>query len=247
MPRAAKTEPRKVISSRRRDRTLRISRLTAVKSIMATAPSLVVASLLTARKPHLMIQLVPLPARNTFMQPQNPSPPPAGGKGLPAVLPPSGAHIVKLFIVPLLIVGGLLLAAYAFLLITGGSVLRTPDSYLADLRSGNPDVRWRAAQDLAQVLPRNKPAANELASNPTFGLELAVELGRALDELSDAEKTVEKKQKDDPEANLAAERKDLEARRNFTLFLSSCVGSLRHAGRSRAAETHGARRGRRAG
>jgi hypothetical protein len=164
---------------------------------------------------------------NIFMQPPSSSPPPQGGKGLPAFLPPSGAHIVKLFVVPLLIVGGLLLAAYAFLLITGGSVLRSPESYLADLRNGNPDVRWRAAQDLAQVLPRDEPGAAELASNPTFGLELAVDLGKSLDELADAEKSVEKKQKDDPEANLASERKDLDARRNFTLFLSSCVGSLR--------------------
>jgi hypothetical protein len=156
------------------------------------------------------------------MQPQDSSPAPRAGKGLPTVLPPSGTHIVKMFVVPLLIVSGLLLGAYLFLQVTGGSVVRSPQGFLADLRSGNPDVRWRAAQDLAQVLLRDE----RLASDPAFGLELTAELRKGLDETERLEKAIAEKLQKDPEANVAAEKKDLEAGRTYVLYLSACVGNL---------------------
>ncbi len=155
------------------------------------------------------------------MQSEAPSSVP-GGKGLPPVLPPSGTHLVKLFIVPLLIVGGLLLGAFLFLKLTGGAVVRSPESFLADLRSGNPDVRWRAAQDLARVLQRDE----RLASDPAFGLELTAELRQALDDTEEAEKAVAEELKKDPEANVAGKQKDLEAGRTYILYLSGCVGNL---------------------
>jgi hypothetical protein len=155
------------------------------------------------------------------MQSEAPSPSP-GSKGLPPVLPPSGTHLVKLFIVPLLIVGGLLLGAFLFLKLTGGSVVRSPESFLADLRSGNPDVRWRAAQDLAQVLTRDE----RLASDPAFGLELTDELRQALHDTEETEKAVAEELTKDPEANVAEKQKDLEAGRNYILYLSGCVGNL---------------------
>jgi len=127
-----------------------------------------------------------------------------------------------MFVVPLLIVGALLLGWCLFLKLSGGAVLRTPDSFLADLRSGDPDVRWRAAQDLAQVLPRDE----HLASDPAFGLELTAELRAALDAANEAEKALAKKLKEDPDAGVAAERKDLEARNNYLLYLSELVAKL---------------------
>jgi len=153
---------------------------------------------------------------------QDPASAPPDGKGLPTVLPPSGGHIVKMFVVPLLIVGGLLLGSYVVIKLSGGAVLRTPDSYLADLRNGDPDVRWRAAQDLAQVLLRD----DQLASDPTFGLALADELRGALDDTGQAEQALAQKVKDNPDANFASERKELEARRDYTRYLGSSVGSL---------------------
>ena len=155
---------------------------------------------------------------------QDPSSASLGGKGLPTVLPPSGSHIVKMFVVPLLIVGGLLLGSYVVIKLSGGAVLRTPDSFLADLHSGNPDVRWRAAQDLAQVLLRDDQ--RQLASDPAFALALADDLRQALDDTARAEQVLAQKLTDDPGANVAAERKELEARRDYTRYLGSSVASL---------------------
>ncbi len=147
---------------------------------------------------------------------------PQGAPGLPTVQPPSGMHIVKLFVVPLLIVAGLLLGAFAFLKLTGGSVVRTPQSFLADLRSDNPDVRWRAAQDLAQVLLRDE----RLASDPDFGLELTAELRQALDDADQVEKAVADRLAQDPAADVAGEQKALDARRTYVLYLTACAGEL---------------------
>jgi hypothetical protein len=146
------------------------------------------------------------------MQPKVPSPLPRGDKGLPAVLHPSGTHIVKMFVVPLLIVAGLLLGAYGFLRLTGGSVMRTPQSFLAELRSDNPDVRWRAAQDLAQILLRDE----HLASDPEFCLQLSAELRDAVHQLDAAEQ----------QAQDLGDTKELEARRTYVFYLTSCVGNL---------------------
>jgi hypothetical protein len=137
---------------------------------------------------------------------------PHGAKGLPAVLPPSGTHIVKLFVVPLLIVGGLLLGAFLFLRLTGGSVVRTPQSFLNDLRSGNDDVRKRAASDLAQVLLRDE----QLASDPRFGLDLAGELPQAIAEAD----------RDQAAPNGRGDGVSLQASENYLFYLTACVGHL---------------------
>lgn len=89
-------------------------------------------------------------------------------KGLPPVAPPSGKHIVQLFVVPAVIVAVALGILWIFDRMFGGS--RTPEQFLKDLSSPNAELRWRAASDLAQVLPRDK----ELASDPRFSLDLAL-------------------------------------------------------------------------
>ncbi len=146
------------------------------------------------------------------MQSPAPAPAPSGGKGLPPVLPPSGTHIVKLFVVPLLIVGGLLLGAFLFLRLTGGSVVRSPQSFLNDLRSGNEDVRKRAASDLAQVLLRD----DQLASDPAFGLDLAGELPQAV---RDADR-------DQAAPDARAGAASLRASDNYLFYLTACVSHL---------------------
>ena len=84
-----------------------------------------------------------------------------------------------MFIVPAVIVGGILgigFVIYSFMNWLGGGP-RTPDKFLRNLQYGNPEVRWRAAADLAQVLPRD----TALAANTGFALELAAQLRRALE------------------------------------------------------------------
>jgi len=137
-------------------------------------------------------------------------------RGLPPVEPPSAGHIVKLFVVPLVIVAflvGLVWVARSWL---GSPVLRSQEAYLRDLRSDNWDVRWRAAQDLAQVLLRD----DRLASDPAFGLELTGELRRALEENRRLEGEA------GSEAGGKASPKDLAANRNYILYLTSCLSNL---------------------
>src|SRR4051794_14335236 len=110
------------------------------------------------------------------MQAETPSPPSTTPAGLPPVTPPSGKFILQLFLVPGLIVAlvvGLLLAVTWMF----GSA-RTPEAFLKKLDDPNPEVRWRAASDLAQTLPRDK----QLSTNAGFALKLADRLQKAVQE-----------------------------------------------------------------
>ncbi|MBY0526806.1 MAG: hypothetical protein K2R98_25665 [Gemmataceae bacterium] len=150
---------------------------------------------------------------------------PASGKvesvaALPPVVPPSGRHIVQLFIVPGAIVLGivvLFLGCFGFWGLFFGTT-RPPQEYLADLESSNPDVRWRAANDLAQVIKRD----DNLAADPKLGLKLADLLNQALDERDREPRTDQK-----PTAgNVVQEDKDRKAQRKYIQFLSSCLGNM---------------------
>ena len=88
-------------------------------------------------------------------------------KGLPPVAPPSGKFLIQLFLVPGLIVAIALAVVWGFGWLVGGSY--SAEEFLKDLRNPNAEYRWRRANDLAQVLPRDKA----LASNPKFALDLA--------------------------------------------------------------------------
>src|SRR5688500_12989424 len=105
-----------------------------------------------------------------------PPPPPEPAKGLPTVTAPSGRHIVQLFLIPGLIVAGAVTILLGFSWLSGGS--RTPDQFLKNIDSANADIRWRAANDLAQVLKRD----DKLAADVSFALRLAERLDRALNE-----------------------------------------------------------------
>ncbi len=144
--------------------------------------------------------------------------------GLPPVQPPSGQMIFRLFLVPFLIVAvlvGLYLVGQTMYGKAGRS--RSADTFLRNLDNANPDIRWRAASDLSQELPRSA----ELAANATFALALADRLKSALDESAPAEKEYAAKQ----EAMTDGERertlnKELAPKRNLIMYLSACLGNF---------------------
>jgi hypothetical protein len=136
--------------------------------------------------------------------------------GLPPVLPPSGRHIVQMFVVPGVIVFGLVVLLLLFMGCGGFwglffGLSHTPQEYVANLESSNPDVRWRAANDLAQVLKRD----DTLASDPKLGLKLAELLNHALDENTAS-----------PGGKVEPEDSPRKAQRKFIQFLSSCLGNM---------------------
>src|SRR6266481_3045496 len=137
-----------------------------------------------------------------FMPPEAPfashdNPP----KGLPSVIPPSGKEIARLFLTPLLIVIGLVIPLLGFFWLFGKAW--TPEDYLAKLDDPNPDVRWRGAEYLGQMLLRD----DNLASNPKFGLDLAERLRQTLERNAGAERGLAERLRQQPKTELARETK----------------------------------------
>jgi len=139
--------------------------------------------------------------------------------GLPPVKAPSGRFILQLFLVPGLIIA---VAVGMFLFVrwmTGGQL--SAEKFLKDLDSNNPEVRWRAAHDLSQALPRD----NQLATDPVFGLELAVRLRSALDRNEEAERARKKKGEEAKPVD-ADETKAILAERAHIIYLVSSLGNF---------------------
>ena len=139
--------------------------------------------------------------------------------GLPPVAPPSGRFILQLFLVPGMIVAVAVVVYLCFNWIFGAP--RSPEKILRDLNDGNLEVRWRAAADLAQVLPRDQV----LAANTGFALDLAAHLRRSLDENRASEKVraelTRETGKDPP-----AVTKSLQAERDQIWYLIACLGNF---------------------
>jgi hypothetical protein len=154
---------------------------------------------------------------------EKPMYPPSGNhdlpRGLPTVVPPSGKYIAQLFLVPGLIVSGAVLLLLGFNWLAGAP--RSTDDYLRGLRHPNPDVRWRIASDLAQMLPRDE----RLNSNPHFALDLAELLQKTLDETA----TLEKKAQAAGSTAVAlgetdtSAQKELDAGRKMIVYLISVL------------------------
>src|SRR5260370_14689222 len=107
------------------------------------------------------------------------------------VAPPTAGFLARLFLVPALIVAVLVGVAFLFHLSFGwlfGSP-QTPEQFLAKLDDSNPEVRWRAAADLGQVLLRD----DRIASDADFALELVKRLKQAREDNKAAELEVAKK------------------------------------------------------
>lgn len=158
------------------------------------------------------------------MQPEpTPQPPPLDA-GLPPVQPPSGGMILRLFLTPFLIVA-VLVGLYL-----GGRLLHgwmtgahAPDHYLRRLDSPNPEIRWRAASDLSQELPRSP----RLEADATFAVALAGRLRTALDEGAEPERAFAARYDGlTPAEREAVVRRELAPRRNLTMYLAACLGSF---------------------
>ena len=148
--------------------------------------------------------------------------------GLPTVTPPSGGMFFRLFGVPALIVGGLVLVLIVAQPMIGklGSFLgrnwgsASPEQFLRDLDDTNPEVRWRAANDLAQVLLRD----DVLASNSVFALQLTQRLRHTLDSSAPFEKAHAEHFAKLSRQDEASELKKLDPDRNYILLLTQCLG-----------------------
>jgi hypothetical protein len=157
------------------------------------------------------------------LEPEKPSPPQDRAvpgvatvdPGLPPVAPPSGKFILQLFLVPGLIVAGLVLVALGLQWLTGAH--RNPEKYLEGLDDPNPEVRWRTAADLSQELPGKE----RFAQNVGFGLSLAERLDRALEANTSAERDFKKRLQEEGEI---AVPKPLQVERDYILYLTSCLG-----------------------
>jgi hypothetical protein len=144
------------------------------------------------------------------------SPPP----GLPAVSPPSGKLMLQLFLVPGLIVAFLVVAW-----LVGGwlfGVSYSKEQFLTRLKDPNVEVRWRAAEQLAQVLLRD----DALASDGEFARQLALMLEKTRDEAAPAELAYASKLRSMSKDDTAAARRKLEPDRTFIAFLCASLGDF---------------------
>ena len=145
--------------------------------------------------------------------------PSAPGRDLPPVQPPSGRFIAQLFLVPGLIVLVVVLLVLAInYLFVGGN---TPEQFLIRLDTSNPDIRWRGANDLAQVLKRKESV--HLRTDVGFALDLAERLDRHLRALYAEEKAIGSQGKVD-DTGKAFQR--LEPQRNLVNFLAASLGDF---------------------
>jgi len=155
-----------------------------------------------------------------------PAPPPAG---LPTVSPPSGKLMLQLFLVPGLIVafliGAWLVGGWLF------GVSYSKKDFLDKLNDPNAEVRWRAAENLAQVLLRD----DALASDADFARQLGLMLNKARDESAPAEKAYieflasvakEGLNEQQRKEKVDAERRKLDPQRMFIMFLDASLGDF---------------------
>jgi hypothetical protein len=167
------------------------------------------------------------------MQPGVPSPAtPDPTRGLPPVEPPTVSYLARQFLVPLLIVGSVLglfaLCAGSYNWFFGALFgTQTVEQALQNIDNANPEVRWRAANDLAQLLR----ADEKHATDPHLALDLTQRLQQAIEKNRVAEvPLLERLQKpflSDPEAEAQAVkgmRKALKFERKYLLYLAACLG-----------------------
>jgi hypothetical protein len=142
-------------------------------------------------------------------------------KGLPPVVPPSGGFIIQLFLVPGLIVSAVVLLG----LVVNWYLHRAhaPDQFLENLDNTNPEVRWRAASDLAQMLLRD----DRLATDPRFALSVAERLATTFVAVAPAEKALAERLSKLPEEERLKEREALKDERTYLVYLMGCVSAFK--------------------
>lgn len=134
--------------------------------------------------------------------------------GLPPVAPPSGRFIIQLFLVPGMIVAVVVCVLIGIERFIGGG--RSADSYRRDLGSDNPHVRWRAAADLSNELPRNP----ELSGNVSFAQDLAKRLEKGIQ----ANDGLARSLLQNWSTASKSQREDFTADRNFVKYLTYVQG-----------------------
>jgi hypothetical protein len=168
-----------------------------------------------------------MPADSDF----TPPPPRQSGPGLPTVTPPSGLMVLRMFVVPAAIVAVLVLlflagpALYDWIGRMAGrpsGETRSAEQFLRDLDNGNPEVRWRAASDLGQVLLRDP----KLASDSRFALKLGDRLQQALGASAAAEEAYARRVGSLPADAARKELQKLEAERSYVQYLTACLGNF---------------------
>lgn len=147
-------------------------------------------------------------------------------QALPPVQPPSSRHLVQMFVVPGLIVGGVVLLGLtcsgAFSYMLGLDTSKTPASFIKRLEDPNTDIRWRAASDLVQVLKRD----DDLASDPDLALKLGELLTQELEGIAFDEKALAERRGSLSDKDQAQEAARIKTRADYARFLSSCLASL---------------------
>ncbi len=108
---------------------------------------------------------------------------PASPAGLPPVSPPSGKLMMQLFLVP-----GLLVAVLVVCWLVCSGLLfphsTNKKDILEKLNDPNAEIRWRAAEQLAQALPLDAA----LRTDGDFARQLGLMLEKARDDSRPAEK-----------------------------------------------------------
>jgi hypothetical protein len=118
----------------------------------------------------------------------------------------------------------MLLVGFAYL--ANSQAGYSPEYFLKRLDSPNPDIRWRAANELAQILNRPEQASLKWKSDPHFALDLAQRLQEALDELAQKEGELQRRMQDKPAAEQELAWQTLRTQRDHVLFLAAALSDL---------------------
>ena len=144
--------------------------------------------------------------------------------GLPPVQPPSGRFIAQLFVVPGLII--LVVVLIVMGLSYYGKQMRDPSYFLHQLDNDNPDIRWRGASDLAQILKRPEPATLRWKADPKFALDLAERLDLAFQRLLKDEKRIGMEFAQSTDKNKHLLWRPLNKDRDHINFLAAALGEF---------------------
>src|ERR1051325_1980136 len=163
-------------------------------------------------------------ARALSMDSPTPTDPPKPETGLPPVQPPSGRFIAQLFVIPGLIILVLVLIILAANFLVARE--QDPSHFLARLDSDNADIRWRAANDLAQVLKRGEPATQRWKADPSFALDLTERLDRAFQALVEDEKLLGGQIAKSTDKDKHLQWRKLRTQRDHVSFLAAALGEF---------------------
>jgi hypothetical protein len=147
-------------------------------------------------------------------------------RGLPPVTPPSGRFIAQLFVVPGLIVFSVVMLLVGFAYVANSQAGYTPEYFLGRLDSPNADIRWRAANELAQILNRPEAASVKWKTDARFALDLAQRLQTAFADMKRQEAEVETHGAKLSDVEREAAWLSLREARSQLLFLAAAMGDF---------------------